>query len=293
MIADAGQLRIETGDRVCITTTRPQAIGRVFVGRRPSEAQKLAPMLFAVCSAAQSEACARALSAAGADVPPGPGSRAVAAEAIREHLMRIAVDWARALGETTDAAVLRAIHQMPRATPPVRNIEARRLVIELVAAPERLAEPGWHHGTESLAARLIQKVIAEGWSTLGGVDEVQPQETTALTLTGAETAGAAGNGLLARLLARGAHLRQLLAELDAEEKPEGPVATSRGLLHHRARLRDGVIAAYEITAPTDVNFAPGGPAERSLAAGGAMAEAPARLLIEAFDPCIPYELRAA
>ncbi len=293
MIADAGQLLIETGARVCITSTRPNAMGRVFTGRKPTEAVALAPLLFAVCGAAQAEACARALAAAGAEVPPGPGSRAVAAEAIREHLMRIALDWARVLGETTDVAVLGAIHQMPRAAPNDRIIEARRLVMQLVAAPERLAGSGWHIGTESLAARLIRKVIAEGWSTLGGVDDVQPQETSALTLTRSATCGATGNGLLARLLARGAHLRLLLAALSGEAETDGPVATSRGLLHHRAELRDGVIVAYDITAPTDVNFAPGGPAERSLAAAAAMPEAPIRLLIEAFDPCIPYELRAA
>jgi len=293
MIAAAGQLTIETGARVCITSTRPKALGKVFIGRKPTEALELAPLLFAVCGAAQAEACARALSAAGADVPAGPGGRAVAAEAIREHLMRIAVDWAGSLGETTDAALLKAIHHMPRAAPVERSQQATRLVTLLVAPSDRLGEPGWHAGASSVAARLIRKVIAEGWSALGGVDGLQAQETSALTLAGADTSGPSGNGLLARLMARTAHLRQLLAELDAEENPEGPVATSRGLLHHRAELRDGVIASYDITAPTDVNFAPGGPAEQSLAACGSIAKMPAHLLIDAFDPCIPYELRAA
>jgi hypothetical protein len=290
---DAGQLTIETGTRVCITSTRPRTIGRSFMGRKPVEALALAPVLFAVCGAAQTEACARALTAAGADVPAGPGGRAVAAEAIREHLMRIAVDWARALGETTEGAMLKAIHRMPRAASDERSREAVRLVTQLVAAPAVLGEPGWHHGKDSIAARLIRRVIADGWSTLGGVDGVQEQETSALTLTGADTSGVSGNGLLARLLARPAHLRLLIAALDSEGAADGPVATARGLLHHRAELRDGVIASYEIIAPTDVNFAPGGPAERSLAACGVIAEAPARLLIEAFDPCIPYSMRAA
>ena len=293
MIADPGHLTIGVGPRASIATTRPPTIGRVFVGKTPREALVLAPMLFAVCGAAQTEACASALRAAGADVPPGPGSRAVAAEATREHLMRIAVDWSRALGEEPEPDTLKAVHALPRSAVVDMQSKARALITRMLAPLESLALPGWHHHQSSLGARLIRRVIEEGWADLGGISELQERETSALTLTSSNTGGAAGNGLLARLLARPAHLLQLFDALALAGSVTGPVSTSRGLLRHRAQLNGGRITAYDIVAPTDVNFAAGGPAQESLAACGSIAELPARLLIEAFDPCIPYSLRAA
>lgn len=293
MIADPGHLTIHVGSRASIATTRPKAMGRVFVGKSPSEALALAPMIFAVCGAAQTEACASALVAAGADVPPGPGSRVVAAEAIREHLMRIAVDWSRAMGEEPEPTTLKAVHALPRIAAVDMQSKAIALITQMLAPIESLAVPGWYRHQSSLGARLIRRVIEAGWADIGGISELQERETSALTLTSTDTGGASANGLLARLLARPAHLLQLLDALTVPGPVTGPVFTSRGLLRHRAQVSGGLIIAYDIVAPTDVNFESGGPAQESLAACGSIAELPARLLIEAFDPCIPYSLRAA
>jgi Ni,Fe-hydrogenase I large subunit len=67
------------------------------------------------------------------------------------------------------------------------------------------------------------------------------------------------------------------------------------MLIHRVQLSEGLIVDYEISAPTDVNFAPGGPASQALAAclieGEEELELISGLLVESFDPCVTYTLR--
>jgi coenzyme F420-reducing hydrogenase alpha subunit len=68
------------------------------------------------------------------------------------------------------------------------------------------------------------------------------------------------------------------------------VQTARGLLLHRARVRDGRVADYQIVAPTEWNFHPDGPLARGLAGmaaddGDTLARR-ARLAVQALDPCV-------
>ena len=68
------------------------------------------------------------------------------------------------------------------------------------------------------------------------------------------------------------------------------VETARGLLLHCAEVRDERVTAYGIVAPTEWNFQPGGPLERSLAGLDARdAEALPRdagLVVQSLDPCV-------
>jgi Ni,Fe-hydrogenase I large subunit len=68
------------------------------------------------------------------------------------------------------------------------------------------------------------------------------------------------------------------------------VETSRGLLIHVVRLKDGKIADYRIVAPTEWNFHPAGPLAQALARleTGASLEAAARLVSQSLDPCVAY-----
>jgi Ni,Fe-hydrogenase I large subunit len=68
------------------------------------------------------------------------------------------------------------------------------------------------------------------------------------------------------------------------------VETSRGLLLHVARLKDGKIAEYRIVAPTEWNFHPAGPLAQALSGLGAGAglESAARLVSQSLDPCVAY-----
>ena len=112
-----------------------------------------------------------------------------------------------------------------------------------------------------------------------------------------------GRGVASRLAARivgvahGAAAlagRGTLVDVDAWSPHAGigvaSVETARGLLVHHAEVRDGVVTAYGIVAPTEWNFRPGGPLERSLAGlDAADAQALARdaaLVVQSLDPCV-------
>jgi hypothetical protein len=113
-----------------------------------------------------------------------------------------------------------------------------------------------------------------------------------------------GNAVATRMLARLVELALLLEELGGRSPAarrvepltlapgEGMAAvqTARGLLLHRARLVTGCVADYQIVAPTEWNFHPGGPlahALRSLSGDDETAlEQQARLIAQALDPCV-------
>ncbi len=115
-----------------------------------------------------------------------------------------------------------------------------------------------------------------------------------------------GNGLLVRLVARLTELAQLSSQLSLQHRalmtmnlPKvrnvgiGQVAAARGQLLHRVQLENERIVDYQILAPTEWNFHPQGVLARSLR--GLQGEAAqmrqqAKLLINAIDPCVGYEL---
>ena len=114
------------------------------------------------------------------------------------------------------------------------------------------------------------------------------------------------NGLLTRQVARLmeiAHLTKSLKPVAASaEKPAslpagtgvGQTAAARGQLVHRVLVKENRIARYQILAPTEWNFHPDGVVARALStlSGNSLqVEEQARLLINAIDPCVDYELR--
>ncbi len=73
----------------------------------------------------------------------------------------------------------------------------------------------------------------------------------------------------------------------------GQAAAARGQLVHRVELNGDVIGGYQILAPTEWNFHPKGVVVQALSAltgDSASIEKQARLLIDAIDPCVGYEL---
>lgn len=71
----------------------------------------------------------------------------------------------------------------------------------------------------------------------------------------------------------------------------GVVDAARGLLAHRVELREGVLSAYRILAPTEWNFHPDGPLARGLlGASGPDLEWRAALLAASLDPCVPFRI---
>ncbi len=115
-----------------------------------------------------------------------------------------------------------------------------------------------------------------------------------------------GNGLLPRLVARLTALAQLSMVLQPEagvadeaspvraQNPAiGQVTAARGQLLHRVQLDGERVVRYQILAPTEWNFHPQGVVMRSLSTlrgDVAQIEPQARLLINAIDPCVGYDL---
>jgi len=119
-----------------------------------------------------------------------------------------------------------------------------------------------------------------------------------------------GNGLLPRLLSRLTEMAQLSLNLlpkpsetginDVEcdvvsvQNPGlGQVEAARGRLLHRIRLDGERIRCYQIVAPTEWNFHPQGVVAQSLktlSGDNEQIEQQARLLINAIDPCVTYQL---
>ncbi len=115
-----------------------------------------------------------------------------------------------------------------------------------------------------------------------------------------------GNGLLVRLVARLTEIAQVSTNIvpddvdvpfaktsTSDNSGIGQVAAARGRLAHRVDLEDGVVSRYQILAPTEWNFHPEGVVARALGTLNGdreQIERQARLLINAIDPCVGYEL---
>jgi len=116
-----------------------------------------------------------------------------------------------------------------------------------------------------------------------------------------------GNSVATRVAARMFELAQLVVRIGAHANASwvqalplakgvglSAVQTARGLLLHRAEVRDGVVRDYRIIAPTEWNFHPAGPLARGLDGHAATDEAAlvrdARLAVQALDPCVGCRL---
>ena len=112
-----------------------------------------------------------------------------------------------------------------------------------------------------------------------------------------------GRGVAARLAARVADVARTAealadgstpARVDAWSTASGTgvaiVETARGLLLHCAEVGDERVTGYAIVAPTEWNFQPGGPLERSLtvldARDAEVLQCDAGLVVQSLDPCV-------
>lgn len=285
-------------------------VSALLRGKPAQTALQIVPTLFAVCEHAHREAATRALGHA-----PSPRlSLTTAMETLREHVLRIALDWAEFLGETTAPAAAReaiGLMQALRAGEDAETVadRAETLLVETVFAEplaawraEDLAT--WAARHETLAARMISTLASRGWMNAGAAGTGRDATVFARRAEDPKLAGL-GNGLGARMAARLVELAQLPEEMRGgmQALPHGAarerstVAAARGPLRHDAELRDGVIERYRIVTPTEVNFAPGGPAERGLAAldhpDREIRLRQARWFVNAVDPCVRCEIGVA
>jgi Ni,Fe-hydrogenase I large subunit len=120
-----------------------------------------------------------------------------------------------------------------------------------------------------------------------------------------------GNAVVTRIVARLAELALQLLELQgmttrpgqppriqslplAANEGLGVVETGRGLLLHRSLVRDECVVDYQIVAPTEWNFHPGGAFVRGLEGLESVDERAlvrhARLAVHALDPCVGFRI---
>lgn len=158
----------------------------------------------------------------------------------------------------------------------------------------------------AIAAELAARLGAEPGYALKPDWRGEPTETGALARQVCDPLVAAfvgrhGTGAEARLLAR---LVELAGWIDGGRDSQPPVRqlqldevtgiglveTSRGLLLHRAVVRDGRVCDYRILAPTEWNFHPGGALVRGLrgriATDAGSARLQAQRLTQSLDPCV-------
>ncbi|MCI4664580.1 MAG: hypothetical protein MRY74_07645 [Neomegalonema sp.] len=296
------ELAAEPGGAARVQYRQPFELERVLVGKPAETALTLTPSLFAVCAHAHRQAALQALGRT-----PSIRERALTAmETAREHVLRVALDWTEFLGEprakeTAAAAMLIARDLAEGGALDGAVAEIEQLIARDIFGASReswLREhlANWAATRATPAARLFDQLIRDGWMDIGAAPTNDDATVWARRARHLKLRGA-GAGLGARLLARLVELAELPDEMRRGSGAQTPVPAARGPLRHAATFANGLIESYRVLAPTDVNFAPNGAAARALstltASDRTVRERQARLLINAIDPCVRYDLRFA
>lgn len=164
-------IEMRQGETPKVGFAQPGDPARLLHGKTPDEAMRTVPLIYAVCRTAQSHAAAAALanaagSAVGREVDLGRQAL-TAMESLREHVLRIVMDWPRLCGDAAEVA----------AAAPVMGFVGR---LEKV-----LFENGAFHAdavrtsndgaavrivgdAEMLAEKLVFAMPARDWLTLDG-----------------------------------------------------------------------------------------------------------------------------
>lgn len=177
------------------------------------------------------------------------------------------------------------------------------------AAGSSMGCPEVERDDEVLQRRMEEE--GEAFAAEPDFDGVSPEQSwfTAMEPTPLIEAleAARGNGIYTRCIARLVFIAQLLRDLQKfsvegvldvpDDSPVPGMAhteAARGRLTHWLRLRGDTLERFCILAPTEWNFHPQGVARRSLESlwseDPSTLERQARLLIQAIDPCVGYQL---
>lgn len=188
-----------------VSYVQPGDIGRVLCGRTPDEALRLVPALYSVCGTAQAHAAVTALERA---LGQSPSPRTLAArqaltamETLREHALRIALDWPAFVAAPARPERMRPVMRLVpdlsgalfgrqpafalgrEAVGHVAAVEAVIDMAEAVLVDEIFGEPlscwrsrrgegellDWACRAATLAGRLVAQVAAAGWQGAGAV----------------------------------------------------------------------------------------------------------------------------
>lgn len=290
-------------DRVAIASSRPMGLAQVFEGKSPDETAAALPLLFSICASAQGRAGAlameRALGLVPCPVTEAARDALVGVETVRELLLGIAMTWPGYLGEPVDKTLLAEVNALlpkariavfaeaapfaiaARAKVDLARYRALVETLERLVCKVALGVPAadfaafsseedlhsWAESGDSVAARLVDRILREDWAALGDTKvPFQPElgetsladrlfgeealsfaarpewrgtpcETTILSRRQevplvADILAKHGAGLLARLAARLVELASAPGDLRRQmgllEQPVAPAATLRG-----------------------------------------------------------------
>lgn len=309
----------EPGGRVRVDYRSASGAARLLIGREPEEAAALLGQVFAICPAAQQFAARLAMAAAqNRRVEPETyeaGWRAVKLEALREHALRILLGWAAVLGEAPDRAAAAEINQRSRAgqVTGLRTIIADKVMgqdaADWLGWTSRDALTGWARAGESVAARMIARMLAHPGPVIAG--PVAPETLLArhhgLPLFEWEGLRGAAAHQVARLIdlamladgfdGRGPGIAEPWSRSEDAGVGHAAMPCSRGLLTHHVRIVDGRIVAYTILSPTDAAFGCSGYGldwlEQIAVRDPDKREAEARDILLALDPCVEHRVERA
>lgn len=321
----AGGATEVTAVEVC--STRPSATANVLLGLEPGQAAALVGRLYSLCSRAQTIAALEALEQAQQMVlaPQHAAARNLLrlAEMLSQTALRLCMDWPRLLDIPHEPVVVRAclgaeqqLEQAVFSSAPWKTPGGTSFLPNHEAVRDTIAQLQVLIDTtvlrDGLADQLRRAVAEFRLEGFGAVVGSMKYEDGALTRRWdaapvRSSRQKHGLGILTRLEARLADMACLLQAMSeaadaltssvaavvpsvASGEGQASVETARGSLTHRVTVKNGLIAAYAIEAPTDANFAQDGPVAGGLVGADAsnvqaLCRA-AELHVLAIDPCV-------
>lgn len=299
-----------------IVSTRPLEAARIFEGKSAGAMCATIGRVFSLCGAAQTVAALTAVEAALA-IAPDPAVAAARnalrrAEILTQVVTRLALHWPRML-------------DLPLSPGAVREAMAAEQAIEREALGPDWRRPG--AGTPGgggvhlvpdvdiagLVGPLATALAERDYEGYGALPTGMSPEFGVLAahwddLAVSQARRAHGAGLAARLAAAEEALRAIPEAIGHDLAAVGPsptraasrdsgqgtatVNTARGPLTHRVRVENGVVTRCRTEAPTEMNFAEGGPVAAGLA-GAAADPVAAELHVLAIDPCVAARVELA
>ncbi len=326
-----------SGDRVggvdCIST-RPTDTARMFIGHSPEEVVNQIGTVYALCGRAQTIAALQAQEDACAiDLPQTQNTaRDILrlAEMLTQTSLRLCLHWPGVLELPAEPGIVRACLAVEGALQAdiLGGSNWKRVGGCSVSAASKqtvemldslLNEVAGIFVENGLASRLRQALSDRSMQGFGALSLSDPLEQGALMRNWDHPVISPlrqkwGSGLAARLEAGLCELREISAAivaLTAKLEPddgikvapikdgsgEAVVETVRGALCHKVTIRDGLVSAYEIEAPTEANFAADGVIERGIIRSDATDIAALKLAAElhvlAVDPCVAFSVEIA
>jgi hypothetical protein len=290
-------------ENIDVRVARPTAAA-VLRGRAADEAVRLLPLLYSICGAAQGAAARLALAAARGESRMPEVDAAVVAEAQREHLWRLLLDWPQALGLPRQEALLVAGRKCLQdgslaawAAAPEMQDHCVRIEAALRPMPQPAAD---------MCAMLPALSAANSralWPRLSSDFAAAPVYQGAPASTGALSRHPqlmSLGPLVGRVMARAADLVDAAGLGVASGAAIAPgigravVETARGRLLHEIVLDGDRVADYVIVAPTEWNFHPAGLLKSWFETTPLTAEEDVRAFAAraalACDPCVRSEI---